>query len=157
MNKIVILFVLIICAILIIGIINFGEVSQIEPEPNNAFFKLEFGNLIEANRGSYSWNDKETYVIADSISPVEMDYAITLDVKKDEMIYFENLEGIITNVTIYNSQKQILDTDITFDMNEKYIVVPSLVGEYIVKVDTACDKGKVWYSIKLNIHDDDKL
>ena len=154
-KRLIVFLIALIIAIVVICIISKDEESFIEP--NDAYYKSESNNnSILANRGSFSWSDGTKYLVADAIGPTAMNYDVTLNVKENEIVYFENVEGIIKSVYIYDAKDKEdvkLDYSITFDAREKYIVVPELIGEYIVEINTLCDKGEVWYSIKLNINE----
>lgn len=153
-KRLIIFFAILIVAIVVVSIISKDDDYYIEP--NDAYYKSESNsNSILANKGTFSWSEGKKSIVSDSIGPTAMNYDVTLDVKENEIVYFENVEGIIRSVFIYdvNGKDSKLDYSINFDPKEKYIVVPQLVGEYIIEINTLCDKGQVWYSIKLNINE----
>ena len=157
MKKVIKILIVVLILILAIFIGRKIYYNAVGVSPNELYISKENSDeKIKASMGSYQWTDKGVTVIADAISPVEIDYIKALEVKADEKVLFSDDEW--TNgsaaLLIQGKNQEFANYSIECNAEENYIVVPDVTtGEYIVKVNLESEKGKVWYSFKLNIVD----
>lgn len=129
--------------------------SKVGVAPEDLYLTKENSQeQFKANKGTYSWNDKGTSTIADSIGPLEMDFSRSIDVKPNDKIYFNDCDWtkVTATVILQQERKEVAKVAIETNLEEKCIVVPELVsGEYVIQINLESDKGNVWYATKINI------
>lgn len=109
---------------------------------------------FKASKGSYKWDDKGMQVIADSISPLEMDFSKSIEVKQNGKIYLNDCEwtSVSAVVILQQERKEVARIAMEANLEENYIVAPSIaLGEYVIQINLKSDKGDVWYASKINI------
>ncbi len=85
-----------------------------------------------------------------SIPLEDINYDEYLPSKQDDIIALDSSSDLtITRITFYDSNYEKLDVQITYEKNN--FIVPNVKGEYVVLIDTICDRGTAWYSFKLKI------
>lgn len=149
----ILVIVLIIVLIVFIGRRIYYTIVGIKPE-DLYLVKEDTQEQIKATRGSYSWNDKGLSVIADSISPLDMDFSKVIEVKPNDKIFFSDYEwtNVGASLILAKERKEIAKVTIETNLEENYIIVPEVVsGEYIIQIIFESDKGNVWYATKINI------
>ena len=86
-----------------------------------------------------------------SISLEDIEYKDYLDSRRGDVIALDSSSDIrITQITFYDLNSKMIDLSISY--NKDNFKVPELRGDYIVKIDTICDRGTAWYSFKLKIN-----
>lgn len=110
---------------------------------------------IETNRGSYQWNDKGIYIIADSVSASEMEFINVFNVKQGEKISFseDNWTKASAVILLEGSNGGVTRLVVNADLDENYIEIPTITGEFIMQLNFESKKGNVWYAVKLNIEE----
>lgn len=85
-----------------------------------------------------------------SIPLEDITYDEFLDSNYEDVIALDSSSYVnITRITFYDSNYEKVDIPIAYERNN--FTVPNLKGEYIVLIDTICDRGTAWYSFKLKI------
>ena len=155
MKKVLIVIGIILILLLISFIGTRVYYNNVGVEPDDLYFYKETSEeKIKASKGSYSWNDKGTSVIADSVGPLQMDFSKAIDVKADEKLYFtdDNWKTASAFVIISQERTEVARVTIEVNLDEKCIIVPELTpGEYVIQLNLESEKGDVWYATKLNI------
>lgn len=147
------IIILILFIVPIISIIIYYNNVEIKPE-ELYLTKENSGEEFKANTGGFSWKDKGRTTIADSISPLQMDFSKSIDVKANDKIYFSdcNWTNVGATVILAKERKEIAKVTIETNLEEKYIVIPELaLGEYVIQLNLQSEKGNVWYAVKINI------
>ena len=81
MKKVLIVIGIILILLLISFIGARVYYNNVGVEPDDLYFYKETSEeKIKASKGSYSWNDKGTSVIADSVGPLQIDFSKPIDV-----------------------------------------------------------------------------
>ena len=130
------------------------DVQVFNPKPRNLWvINNENKNLTHI--GSYCITDSKGKNKRSECSlsvPLEdIIYKQYLDSKKDDIILLDSSNDInITRITFYDLNSEKIDIPIVYDNNS--FMVPNLHGEYIVVIDTICDRGTAWYSFKIKIN-----
>ena len=152
-----ILKVLIVIMIILIGTFIATRIyyNNVGIEPNDLYLNKEYSKeMYKATKGSYSWNDKGMSVIADSVSPVQMDFSKSINVNAGEKLYFsdENWTSSSAYVIIAQERTEMARIAIETNLEQNYITVPELSsGEYLIQINLESNKGDVWYATKINI------
>lgn len=150
---------IIVCIILILFVISFVVTrvyyNNVGIQPNDLYFYKQYSDeKFKASMGTYSWNDKGMSVIADSISPLQMDLSKSIDVKANEKLYFtdDKWNAVSAVVIIAQERTEMARVTIETNLEEKCIIVPKLTpGEYVIQINLESEKGDVWYAAKINI------
>lgn len=154
MKKIVKIFAIILVLIIVILGVRRIYYNAVGINPDELYLSKENSEeSIKANLGSYQWSDKGLHVVADAIEPTEIDFAKSFDVKQNEKLYFTDSNWTKASAIILLESESGKVTHLVMDCNveENYIVVPIITGEYIVQINLESSKGNVWYAVKLNI------
>ena len=155
MKKFLNVFIIVLVAIILIFAAGKIYYVNVKIEPEELYLTKEnTEEEFKATKGSYSWNDKGTSVIADSINPLQIDFSKSIDVKVNEKIYFSDYNW--TNggsvVILAEGRKEVARVTPETNLKENYIVVPELTkGEYVIQINLESNKGDVWYATKINI------
>ena len=73
-----------------------------------------------------------------------------LSIPLEDIIILDSSSDVnITSITFYDSKYEKVDIPITYEKNN--FIVPNLKGEYIVLINTTCDRKTAWYTFKLKI------
>lgn len=155
MRKILNVFMIVLVTIILIFAARKIYYANVKIEPEELYLTKE--NTAEefmATKGSYSWNDKRTSVIADSINPLQIDFSKSIDVKVNEKIHFSdyNWTNGSSVIILAEGRTELARVTLETNLEENYIVVPELTkGEYVVQINLESNKGDVWYATKINI------
>ncbi len=130
------------------------DVYVFNPTPRNLWV-INGKDRIITHIGSYcitdTKDDQKVSACSLSIPLEDIIYDQYLDSKPEDVIALDTSSDLsITRLTIYNANMQKLDISLSHDKN--YFVVPNLKGDYIMQIDTICDRGTAWYSFKLKIN-----
>lgn len=116
---------------------------------------LQYGDnqekVYRAYIHGYDWEKKRIHVHADSVGPTEIDYDEVIEAKVNDKIYFKDFDGRLGSINLYTEEKESIKLITEFNNEDKYFVVPDVIGTYIMPINSLCEKGKVTYSIKINI------
>lgn len=131
--------------------------------------KSQSGGVM-AETGTYCYGERVgkemKHLCSDTISPVSANYRDELVVKKDEKIYLAGFDGYINKLELYrygfkedekwnlNANEYLVNYNLTYDNEGKYIEVPDLDGEYVFVVAMNNEFGNVSYSFKIRIEKD---
>lgn len=155
MKKILKYLVILLTVVIVVLIARKIYLNNVRIEPEDIYItKEDSTEQYKANKGSYAWKDKGISVVADSITPLQMDFSKSIDVKANDKIYFSdcNWTNVSATVILAKERKEIAKVTIETNLEEKYIVVPELaLGEYVIQLNLQSEKGNVWYAIKINI------
>ena len=129
------------------------DVEVFNPTPRNLWV-INGKNRTLTHIGSYCITDTKGEDKASSCGlsiPLEdINYDEYLPSKQDDIIALDSSSDLtITRITFYDSNYEKLDVQITYEKNN--FIVPNVKGEYVVLIDTICDRGTAWYSFKLKI------
>ena len=129
------------------------DVEVFNPTPRNLWV-INGKNRVMTHIGSFCITDTKGDEKASSCGlsiPLEdITYDEFLDSNYKDVIALDSSSDVnITRITFYDSKYEKVDIPITYERNN--FTVPNLKGEYIVLIDTICDRGTAWYSFKLNI------
>lgn len=155
MKKILKVLIIVLAVVILVFAARKIYYSNVKIEPEELYLTKE--NSVEefkATKGSYSWNDKGTSVIADSIGPLQMDFSKAIDVKINDKIYFtdHNWTNGGSAVILAKERTEVARVTLETNLEENYIVMPELTkGEYVIQINLESDKGDVWYAAKINI------
>lgn len=155
MKKFLKILIIVLVAIIIIFAIRKIYYNNVKVEPEELYLiKENTEEEFKATKGSYSWNDNGISVIADSISPLQMDFSKAIDVKANDKIYFSDDNWTSANALVIIAQGRTEMARITIEINleEKCITIPQLSpGEYVIQINLESKKGDVWYAAKINV------
>ncbi len=130
------------------------NIEVFNPTPRNLWV-INDENRILTHIGSYciteTKNETSMSVCGLSISLEDIEYKDYLDSRRGDVIALDSSSDIrITQITFYDLNSKMIDLSILY--NKDNFKVPELRGDYIVKIDTICDRGTAWYSFKLKIN-----
>ena len=129
------------------------DVEVFNPTPRNLWV-INGKDRTLTQIGSYCITDTKGEDKASSCGlsiPLEdINYDEYLPSNKEDIIALDSSSDLtITRITFYDSKYEKVDIPITYEKNN--FTVPNLKGEYVVLIDTICDRGTAWYSFKLKI------
>lgn len=129
------------------------DVEVFNPTPRNLWV-INGKDRTLTQIGSYCITDTKGEDKASSCGlsiPLEdINYDEYLPSNKEDIIVLDSSSDLtITRITFYDSKYEKVDIPITYEKNN--FTVPNLKGEYVVLIDTICDRGTAWYSFKLKI------
>ena len=157
MKKIVTILVIILIIVSVVLIGRRAYFNTVGIKPDELYLTKENSQeSFKTSMGSYKWDDKGMQVIADSISPLEIEFSEVIEVKQNEKLYFNdcNWTNVSSVVLLQKDDEEVARLAIESNLEEKYIVVPSIaLDEYIVQINLESQKGTVWYAVKLNINE----
>ena len=130
------------------------DVEVFNPTPRNLWV-INGKNRVMTHIGSFcitdSKGDEEASSCGLSIPLEDITYDEYLDSNQEDVIALDSSSDItITRITFYNLDSQKLDVSVSYEKNN--FTVPKFKGDYIVLIDTICDRGTAWYSFKLRIN-----
>ena len=130
------------------------DVEVFNPTPRNLWV-INGKNRVMTHIGSFcitdSKGDEKASSCGLSIPLEDITYDEYLDSNQEDVIALDSSSDItITRITFYNLDSQKLDVSVSYEKNN--FTVPKFKGDYIVLIDTICDRGTAWYSFKLRIN-----
>ena len=129
------------------------DVEVFNPTPRNLWV-INGKNRVMTHIGSFCITDTKGDEKASSCGlsiPLEdIIYDEILDSNPEDVVALDSSSDVnITRITFYDSNYEKVDVPISYEKNN--FTVPKLKGNYIILIDTICDRGTAWYSFKLKI------
>lgn len=129
------------------------DVEVFNPTPRNLWV-INGKNRTLTHTGSYCITDTkgEDKMSSCGLSiPLEdISYGEYLPSNQNDIVALDSASDItITRITFYNLDFKKIDIPISYERNN--FSVPNLKGDYVVLIDTICERGTAWYSFKLKI------
>lgn len=130
------------------------DVEVFNPTPRNLWV-INGKNRVMTHIGSFCITDIKGEEKASSCGlsiPLEdIVYDEILDSNPGDVVALDSSSDVnITRITFYDSNYEKVDVPISYEKNN--FTVPKLKGNYIILIDTICDRGTAWYSFKLKIN-----
>ena len=130
------------------------DVEVFNPTPRNLWV-INGKNRVMTHIGSFCITDTKGDEKASSCGlsiPLEdIVYDEILDSNPEDVVALDSSSDVnITRITFYDSNYEKVDVPISYEKNN--FTVPKLKGNYIILIDTICDRGTAWYSFKLKIN-----
>ncbi|MBR1386102.1 MAG: helix-turn-helix transcriptional regulator [Bacilli bacterium] len=130
------------------------DVEVFNPTPRNLWV-INGKNRVMTHIGSFCITDTKGDEKASSCGlsiPLEdIIYDEILDSNPEDVVALDSSSDVnITRITFYDSNYEKVDVPISYEKNN--FTVPKLKGNYIILIDTICDRGTAWYSFKLKIN-----
>ena len=136
---------------------NFHSLEYYDPPRPEAIAIYDGDNFVTANIGTYQWSKevdgKTSYIIADSVGSLYMEYKETLEIEQGQSLNVQGLSNNPTKIKIYNyDEKTEIENKIEYDETTQEIDLAGLsYGNYIIELYVKKGSNEAYYSFKIEI------
>lgn len=136
---------------------NLHSLEYYDPPRPDAIAICSGADFVVANIGTYQWSkevDGETsYIIADSVGSLYMEYKDTLKIEQGKKAKIEGLIANPTKIKIYKyDEAKEIENQLKYDEATKEINLDELdKGTYIIELYVEQEPNEVYYSFRIEI------